>query len=151
MGYAVQVDGDYRPIPRFLEIGGETRKRMAIYRVVKPDIQELAIKTGDHANLIVEENDHEVFLSKFEDQYCESRHARWDGCSPPYHRVWESMLAFIDDDRRRSIIDAHGLSAVTGHTISDEETFRAEPDEIRERGPEAGCVATASRSRSRAP
>lgn len=135
MGYVVQTDGVYRPSLRFLEIGGETRKRMAIHQVAKPELQKLAIETGDHANLMVEENGYGVFLSKAEGQQTVTLDT-YAGMRVHLHTtaLGKSMLAFMDDERRRAILDDHGLPAVTEHTISDEETLRAEFDEIRERG-----------------
>lgn len=135
MGYVVQVDGVYRPSLRFLEIGGETRKRMSIHQVAKPELQKLAIETGDHANLMVEENGYGVFLSKAEGQQTVTLDT-YAGMRVHLHTtaLGKSMLAFMDDERRRAILDDHGLPAVTEYTISDEETLRAELAEIRERG-----------------
>ncbi|RJT07906.1 IclR family transcriptional regulator [Halococcus sp. IIIV-5B] len=135
MGYVVQIDGAYRPSLRFLEIGGETRKRMAIHRVAKPEIQELAIETGDHANLMVEEDGYGIFLSKSEGQRTVNLDT-YAGMRVHLHTtaLGKSMLAFMDEDRRSSILDRRGLPAVTEYTIDDEETLRAEFEEIRERG-----------------
>ena len=135
MGYVVQTDGVYRPSLRFLEIGGETRQRMSIHQVAKPELQNLAIETGDHANLMVEENGYGVFLSKSEGQRTVNLDT-YAGMRVHLHTtaLGKSMLAFMDDERRRAILDAHGLPAVTEHTISDEKRLRAELDDIREHG-----------------
>lgn len=135
MGYVVKTDGVYRPSMRFLEIGGESRKRMPIYRIAKPEIQKLAMETGDHANLMVEENGYGIFLYKSEGQRTVNLDT-YAGMRVHLHTtaLGKSMLAFMSEERRRSILDRHGLPRVTEHTISDEQTLRAEFDEIRERG-----------------
>ena len=135
MGYVVQTDGVYQPSMRFLEIGGESRKRMSIHQVAKAELQKLAVETGEHANLMIEENGYGVFLDKSEGQNTVNLDT-YAGMRVHLHTtaLGKSMLAFMTEGRRQSILDTHGLPTVTEHTISDEHTLRDELDEIRERG-----------------
>jgi IclR family acetate operon transcriptional repressor len=134
MDYVVHEEGIYRPSMRFLELGGKSRKQMKIYRVAKPEVQKLAIETGEHANLMVEESGFGVFLYKLEGQRTVNLDT-YDGMRVHLHTtaLGKSMLAFMNENRRESVLDRHELPTVTENTIGDEQTLHEELREIRER------------------
>lgn len=134
MNYVVHENGIYRPSMRFLELGGHSREQLKIYRLAKSEVQKLAIETEDHANLMIEENGYGVFLFKSEGPGTVSLDT-YAGMHVHLHTtaLGKSMLAFMNDDRRESILDKRGLPAITENTIDDEQTLREEFPQIQQR------------------
>jgi DNA-binding IclR family transcriptional regulator len=128
-------DGTYRVGMRFLEHGGRRRARTRIFRMAEQEVRALANDTGEHANLMIEENGLGVFLLKEKgadavvlDNY--------EGMSVHLHTtaLGKSILAYMDEERVDEIIEQRGLPKLTENTISDEATLRQELATIRERG-----------------
>ena len=134
MNYVVHEGEIYRPSMRFLELGGHSRKQLKIYRLARSEVQELAIETGDHANLMIEENGYGIFLFKSEGPKTVNLDT-YAGMRVHLHTtaLGKSMLAFMSDDRQKSILNKRGLPAVTENTIDNEQTLREEFPEIQQR------------------
>jgi len=127
--------GEYHVGMRFLELGGRGRARSRIFQMAEREVRALANDTGEHANLMIEENGYGVFLLK--EKGAESVALdTYEGRRVHLHTtaLGKSMLAFMDDDRVDEIIDRHGLPKLTESTIDDERQLREELETIRERG-----------------
>lgn len=133
--YVIFEDGTYRIGPRIFEFGGHARKQMKIHRVAEPEIQRLALETGEHANLMIEDHGKGIFLTKAQgedavhlDTYVGMRvHLQTTA-------LGKAILAHMPRDRVEAILDRHGLPSVSENTITDRETLLEELETSRERG-----------------
>lgn len=135
LNYVVKDDKTFYISFRFLEFGSYRRKHSDLYQIAKPEVNKLAEQTGEHANLLIEENGFGVFLYKrigdqgvMDDTYAGKRtylHTTSLG---------KAILADLSMERVDEIIDKHGLPNVTGQTLTDENDLREELATIRERG-----------------
>lgn len=134
-GYVVKDDGEYRCSFRFLATGGEMRDRMALYQAAKPEVDDLRHKSGEHANLTVEENGYSVQLYKsqspesIDDNAPLGQHLHLHSTA-----TGKAILAQLSDAELEGVIDERGLPAVTDNTITSEDALRDELQAIRERG-----------------
>ncbi|EMA39021.1 IclR family transcriptional regulator [Halococcus hamelinensis] len=133
--FVVGNDRKYRLGTRFLSIGGRHRSTDELYRVAEPEIAKMAYKTGEHANLVVEEFGKGVFLAKVKgedafrlDTYIGKR------VNLQTTSAGKAILSCLPDERIEEIIDRHGLPAVTPTTITDRGRLFEEIDRVRERG-----------------
>ena len=132
----VRREGDeYVLGSQFLEIGGYCRSNDHLYKIAEPEIQKMAHKTGEHANLVIEEFGQGVFYAKAEgedafqlDTHVGKRvHLQTTGAG-------KAILAELPDERVEEIIDTHGLPRITENTITDRATLFEELDTVREQG-----------------
>lgn len=135
LNYVVVTEDGYRVGARFLDLGGYARQQMKIFQVAKPEVEELADSTGQHANVMIEEYGRGIFLYKAEgenavqlDTYS-GRHVHIQTTA-----LGKSILAHLPEERVDEILDRHGMPAVTANTITDRETLKEELAEVRERG-----------------
>jgi IclR family acetate operon transcriptional repressor len=135
LGYVLNDDGTYRIGTRFLELGGYARSHSRIFRVSESELQNLAIETGEHANLMIEENGMGVFLMKQKGKEA-IKIDTYEGMRVYLHTtaMGKAILAFMDESRLERILSRHGLPSITDHSIRNREALEAELDTIRERG-----------------
>lgn len=133
--YLIKDDSEYRIGARFLELGEQARSRMKVYHLARPEVDELATKTGNHSNLMIEEHGRGVFLykAKGENAVRLDTHAGM--------RVYlqttalgKSILAFRPLDEVETILDCHGLPKITENSVTSRDQLLTELDQIRERG-----------------
>ena len=133
--YLTSDAGVYHVGVRFLELGEQARGRMKIHRVAKPEVDELAAETGEHANLMIEEHGHGVFLYKAQgdDAVQLDTHA---GMRVPLHTtaLGKAILAHSPTTAVDAIVDRHGLQQVTDKTITTREALDAELETVRRQG-----------------
>jgi transcriptional regulator, IclR family len=133
--YLTSDAGVYHVGVRFLELGEQARGRMKIHRVAKPEVDELAAETGEHANLMIEEHGHGVFLYKAQgdDAVQLDTHA---GMRVPLHTtaLGKAILAHSPTAAVDAIVDRHGLQQVTDKTITTREALDAELETVRRQG-----------------
>lgn len=134
-GYVIKDGDHYRMSLRFLELGGQTRKRMSIFESARPEIDSLSQDTGEVANFAIEEQGKRVLLYSSEPvegvfdnsptgQYT---HMHWTA-------LGKALLSQLPDERVAEIIEAHGLPKATENTITDPDELFDELESIRERG-----------------
>lgn len=135
LGYVLNDDGTYRIGTRFLELGGYARIHSRIFQVSESELQNLAVETGEHANLMIEENGMGVFLMKQKGNEA-IKIDTYEGMRVYLHTtaMGKSILAFMEESRLDEIVSERGLPRVTENSIADRETLDAELEEIRERG-----------------
>lgn len=129
-------DGNkYRLGSQFLEIGGYCRSNDHLYQIAEPEIQKMAHKTGEHANLMIEEFGRGVFYAKAEgkDAFQLDTHV-----GKQVHlqttSAGKAILAELPDERVEEIIDTHGLPEITDQTITERDTLFEELETIRDKG-----------------
>jgi len=134
-GYLVKDGREFRVSVRFLNLGGRARARSQLFQVAEAEVRELASDTGEHANLMVEENGRGIFLYKVKGSqsvYLDT----YEGMEVDLHTtaMGKAILAELSPEKRDAIVDEHGLEPVTAETITDRDTLEAQLDEIRARG-----------------
>lgn len=125
----------YRIGTRFLDYGGYARKRMKIFQVAEAEIQKLALETGQHANLMIEDDGMGVFLYKAIGEHAVQLDT-YEGMRVHLQTtsLGKAILAFLPEARVEWILDRHGFPAITQNTVTDEATLHKELETIRERG-----------------
>lgn len=132
----VTREGDvYRVGLRFLEHGGYARRQSRLYRAAKEEVENLAERTGEAANLGVEEYGWRVLLYKARVGGAVSDNAT-TGERTYLHQtaLGKVLLAFLSPERRDEIVDEHGLPAATDRTITDPAELTEEMRLTHERG-----------------
>jgi DNA-binding IclR family transcriptional regulator len=135
LNYVTATDEGYRIGARFLDLGGYARDQMKIFQVGQPQVDELAAKTDEHANLMIEEHGLGVFLYTAEGENTVKLDT-YSGRQVLLHTtaLGKSILAHTPRDRVEEILDRYGMPTVTDWTITDRDTLFEELAEIRERG-----------------
>lgn len=133
VGYVVCEDGLYHPSARFLDIGQYVRYRNPVSELVQPKVEQLAEKTQERAEFIVEEHGRGVFLHRSTGANAVGTNTRI-GATLPLHAsaAGKAILSFLPEERLDEIIKQQGLQEQTPHTITDDETLREELESIRE-------------------
>lgn len=133
--YVAKENGKYKLGLRFFDVGQHTRRQHLIYRVGKPEIDELANETGELANMMVAEKGlgTYIYISRGENAI------RLDtkmGTRQYLHTsaLGKSILANMTDDEFDSVIERHGLPSQTQNTVTDRDELEDELEEIRESG-----------------
>lgn len=132
-GYVVRDDDNYYPGLKFLTIGQFARERKKAFRLAKPKVKQIAEKTDERAELIVEEHGRGIFVHHETGENAVTTDTGV-GTTLPLHATaaGKAILAYYPDDKVQEIINRHGLSAHTNHTITDKEELFAELETIRE-------------------
>lgn len=135
MGLVVKTDNVYRVGSRFLEIGARARRQQPIYEAGRPEVEDLAKETGEHASLSIEERGRAVLLHVAKGTNAVNLDA-YAGRPTPLHAnaAGKVILAHLPEQRVDEIIEEHGLVAYTSYTITDPETLREELETIRKQG-----------------
>lgn len=135
VGYVVQDDDGYRLGLRFLRDGVEVRDYLNVYTTAKPELDDLAAKTGEVANLGVEENGKRVILYQ-----SEGSEAVYDNApigeytNMHWTALGKAILAERSDEFVEEYVEAFGLPAETDNTITDPQRLREELATVRDGG-----------------
>lgn len=133
-GYVVNEDGYYVGL-RFLEFGEDARNRRRAYQLAKEKVEELAEKTDERAQFLVEEHGEAVYIHR-----AVGNHAvRTDpgiGKRIPLHATasGKGILAAMPPEKVSRIIEQAAFEQITDKTITDPETLYDELAQIRDRG-----------------
>lgn len=133
--YLVREGDQYHVSTRFLQLGDQARSRRKVFEIARPEVDDLAEETGEHANLMIEEHGLGVFLYKARgpDAVRLDTHA---GMRVPLQTtaLGKTIMAYRPREEVETIVDRHGLPKVTEDTITDREELFEELAAIRERG-----------------
>lgn len=133
--YIVKENGTYNVGLKFLRVGEYARSRHDVAQVGPDEIDKLAEKTREMANLVVEEHGQGVFIyrAKGSDAVHMDTHT---GKRLPLHGTafGKAILAHLPDEKVTEIIETRGLPEHTEWTITDRESLYDELETIRERG-----------------
>lgn len=134
-GYVLKTGDEYQLGLKFLEVGGSIRKSMEFYQVAEPEVESLANKTGELANLLVEEQGLGVYLMRAKGEEAVDLDT-YAGLRTHLHTtaLGKAILAELPESRVEEIIKWRGLEQETPRSIdSREELFDALQD-VRDRG-----------------
>lgn len=135
MEYVVNEDGRYRLGFKLLEFGGQMKYRNRLFYIAKPELERIAERTGEIVSVNIEERG--LFVILHAELSSESLQLGiYPGITIPIHThaAGKVMLAEYTDEKVDNILDRHGLTAMTDHTITDRDELRAELGVIREQG-----------------
>ncbi|MFP8890577.1 IclR family transcriptional regulator [Natrialbaceae archaeon A-CW2] len=128
-------DGVYNASLHFLDYGGDIRRKIDCYPAGWPEVQKLAIDTGEHANLMIEESGigRYIYISEGETA---AQLDTYTGMSAPLHvtSMGKAILAQLPNCRVQEILEEHGTDRFTKNTITDEDELYQELEDIRNRG-----------------
>jgi DNA-binding IclR family transcriptional regulator len=130
-----EEDGTIRAGTKFLEIGERVRRQHELYQAGQSEIKNLALETGEHAGLMIEENGIGVLLYVEKGDKAVDLQA-WSGrrIELPTNAAGKTILAHLPAERVHEILDEHGMPAYTPNTITDRDTLMEELADIRNRG-----------------
>ncbi|WP_265110625.1 IclR family transcriptional regulator [Halosolutus halophilus] len=125
----------YRLSLKFLDIGGQIRSEIDVYKVAEPKIRELAETSGELVHLVVEEDGKGVYLSRAKGERAVELDT-YVGCRHHMHSTafGKAILSHLPAERVDEIIDRHGLPKVTPQTITTRDALFDELERTRERG-----------------
>lgn len=133
-GYVVVDDnGIYRLSLEFFDLGERVRNEVSLYKSAIPVINNLAQKTNEKAQVMVEQGGVGYYI--YREKGRQGVNTR-DGRRAELHctSAGKAILAFMDRETAEHIIDKHGLPARTDQTITDRDQFIETLDDIREQG-----------------
>jgi len=132
-GFLINRNGKYHTSLKFLQYGGDIRRRVDIYPAAWTEVQDLALHTGEHANLMIEEREigRYIYIAEGENS---ATLDTFTGMSVPLHATAEgkAILANLPEERVAKILDQQELSRFTENTITERETLEDELARIRE-------------------
>jgi len=133
--YVVQEDNVYRVGLKFLTMGGYAQREIDAYPVIKEKVDQIAAKTDERAQFIVEENGQRVYLYTEVGQSAVQTGARIGKRGELYYSAaGKAILANLPEERVNEIIDTHGLPTKDNNATIPKETLFENLAEIRERG-----------------
>lgn len=135
LGYVVRNGDEYELSLKFLTLGGFVRDNDRICRAASAHVERLAVETERLATFLVREGDFGVFTHICNDTYgITDENPLGQQCLLHQNAGGKAILASLDDEEVRGIVDRQGLPSATGNTITDSTTLFEEIDQIRERG-----------------
>ncbi|QLK26324.1 IclR family transcriptional regulator [Natrinema zhouii] len=133
--YVVKDDGKYYLGLRFLDFGRYVRQRDDLYETARPEMESIADETGELVNLLVEEHGQGVYVCRTRgDQAVNVAASTGHRVSLHNTGLGKAILAHLPEERVDAILDGHGMSADTEHSITDRDELKSELDVIRDRG-----------------
>jgi len=132
-GYVFKEGNEYRCSLRFLQTGGQLRKRRVLYEVAKSEVDDLVESVGEFANLGVEENGYMIQLYK-----SENTNSIDEQVPIGYHHylhttaIGKAILSQWPEREVEALIEQRGLPGETENSITERGPLFSELREIRE-------------------
>jgi len=135
IGYITKEDQKYQIALRFLRLGRYSKERKQIYELAEQRVELLAEETGERVQFVSESHGRAVLVSIEMGERAVVTDSKI-GKELPIHSTsaGKAILAHLPEDRLREIVERHGLSERTKHTISSRAALEQELAEIRDRG-----------------
>ena len=132
-GYVIIEDGEHRLSFMFLTHGGKVRDKTFAADMVNKKVQQIAERTEERAQFIIEENGERVYLFT----HFGSSGVKTDanvGKRGPLHisAAGKAILAHLPQERIEEILDNIKFDRLTEQTITTPTSLEAELEEIRE-------------------
>ncbi len=130
----VVKEGDqYHVGLEFLDIGTYVKYRKKGYRRCTQKVADIAEETGERVQFVVEEHGRGIYLDTEASDENAVMMDRRDGVHRNLHSTaaGKAILAELPKSRVEEIIDQHGLTAETDHTITDPDELFDELEAIR--------------------
>lgn len=135
LGYVVTDGDEYHVGLRFLHLGEHARIRHVGYEMTKEKVDEIADRTGERAQFIVEEHGEAVYVHRAFGQDAVRTDPGIGSRIPLYATAaGKSILANMPEQQLFELIEQTDFERVTERTITDSDELLDELDEIRDRG-----------------
>lgn len=133
--YVLKSNNKYYLSLKFLEVGGQTRKSMEFYQVAEPEVKSIASKTGELANILVEERGMGIYLMRAKGANAVDLDT-YAGLRTYLHTtaLGKAILAHLPKSRVEEIVDYRGLEQKTPKSIGTREELFKALETVRERG-----------------
>ncbi len=120
---------------RFLTLGRSVRDRWPQAELIRTKVDDLAEKTGERAQFIVEEHARGVYVYRSIGENAVETDSGV-GKRVPLNSVsaGKAILAFMDERRLEAVLETAGLPERTDETITSRDALEAELEAIRDRG-----------------
>lgn len=134
-GFVTETADGYDRSFKFLEIGGKLRKETPVFEKSRSDLDELANKSGEVANLLIEQGGKGVYVYRTMGEQAIELPA-FVGMHTELHAtsLGKAILANLPDDRVNQIIDRYGLPRETKNTITERDALLDELETVRSEG-----------------
>lgn len=133
-GYVTSDDAGYALSLRFLDLGEHTRVRHGAYQLATEKVNEVAERTEERAQFMVEEHGQAVYVYQQTGQHAVKADTH-PGKRVPIHAsaAGLAILSQYPQHRVDAIVDQHGLEPLTSKTITDREALHEELHQTRDR------------------
>lgn len=133
--YVVIENGKYLLSFRFLGLGESARKQYPEYHLASEKVTELAEKTAERAQFIVEEHGRAVYVYQEMGSNAVGTDT-YPGKQVPIHAsaAGIAILSQYRSNQIEKIVDRHGLNRITSETISSIQELHDRLQKTRERG-----------------
>lgn len=134
-GYVTKEGETYYVGLRWLDLGMYAQSRKKVYDLTGEKTADIAEQTGERAQFIVEENGHGIHVHS-EIGKNGVRTGTGVGVRVPMHvtSAGKAMLAYMPNERVRTILDTHGLDRLTDNSTTSRSALKAELEQVREQG-----------------
>lgn len=134
-GYVLKHEDQYTLSLKFLTIGGQLRRRIPSYHMIKEKIDSLAEETGERAQFIVREHDERVYIYTETGENPVQTGAQVGGRGPLYaSAAGKSILANLPEDVLNSLLSQISFEKTGPNTITNETSLRDNLEQVRSRG-----------------
>lgn len=135
LGFLRNDNDVYQVTLKFLDYGGSVRRKTDIYPAGWPEVQNLALETGEHANLMIEEHGkgRYIYIAEGEDS---AKLDTYTGMEVYLHAsaMGKAMLAHFPQEKLDRIIETQGLPELTENTITSRDPLAEDLGEIQSCG-----------------
>jgi len=133
--YVVKNGQKYQLGLRLFEMGVQTRRQTELYSVAKEHIDELAVQTGEMANLMIEEHGRGTYIYISRGEQAIKLDTKI-GTRQYLHTsaLGKTILAQMTDEQFNEVLEQHGLPRETPNTVTDRRVLKEKLKKIRERG-----------------
>lgn len=130
--FVVKEGDSYQLGLRYLELGVCSRAQHVLFEHARPEVIELAQKTGELSGISTEEYGQGVFLFITEGENA-VRIDTQTGMRVYLHTfaLGKAIMAFTPEDRVEEILDRYGMPAMTPNTLTDRAALFDELETIR--------------------
>lgn len=134
-GYLAKDGSVYQVGTKFLRLGEHSRTRLQEYSMINEKVSDLAERTDERAQFVIEEHGQGVFLSRKTGEHAVETNSG-TGKRMYLHSTsaGKSILAHFPQEKVETVIEEWGLPVLTENTISDREALLTELEDIRDRG-----------------
>lgn len=133
--YVVQEGKIYDLGTKFLSFGDYVLNRKEAYALADKYTEQVVEATSCRSIFAIEEHGKGVYISRDSGEHSRWRH---ETLGNRFHlhstAAGKAILAHLPKQRRREIVERHGLSRATENTITDEAELYAELEEVQDRG-----------------
>ncbi|WP_224450342.1 IclR family transcriptional regulator [Haloprofundus salilacus] len=131
----VREGNSYRLSLQILDMANHVRDQAGNYEVIQKEVEALVEETGEIAHFGIEEYGRISYLCKATGEQAVETASRVGTSQPIYSTsLGKSILAYLPDSQRDSIIDTIEFAPKTSKTITSREGLYAELDQITDQG-----------------